>query len=270
MSLRRLTLTTLFAVLVAATAGPASAQSATVAMPRQSAFAYAAMPTVAAFSFKDVTDWFNSGGKTMYPLAFLSIMGLAFVLDRAFNLRQGRIMPEGLAVQAKELWKDGKYRDIRALCGEDVEGADPAIVPRKPSALGRLICFIVKHRGNPLSEIDAVIGDLGSREMEPHFRRAYPLAVVATLAPLLGLFGTVTGMIGAFEDFKLLAESGDPSVFAGNIAIALITTEAGLGIAIPTLGFFYFFKNRATKIRSKLEDEVTELMSAWLLKAEKD
>ena len=83
--------------------------------------------------------------------------------------------------------------------------------------------------------------------------------MVAVLAPLLGLFGTVIGMIQAFDDFRLLGETGDPTVFAGSISLALVTTALGLIIAIPALAAFHYFKNRTNAHSDQLEEQLQEI-----------
>lgn len=202
---------------------------------------------------KDLWTNFELGGRTMWFILALSIMGLAFSLERIVRLRRKAIVPKGLGEKVNALWQEKKYDEIKALCA------------RHPSAMGRIITFIVKHRTAPVTDLVALVGDLGSREMEPHFRRVYPLAVVATLAPLLGLYGTVAGMIGAFQDFRLLGETGDPSIFAGNISLAMITTAAGLIVAMPSLAAYHFFRSLANRYRDDLEAEVGELLTEWKL-----
>ncbi|HBR95694.1 MAG TPA: biopolymer transporter ExbB, partial [Opitutae bacterium] len=102
-----------------------------------------------------------------------------------------------------------------------------------------------------------------SREMRLHLQRAYPLAVVATISPLLGLFGTVYGMIGAFESVALAGEMGDPSIMAADIAYALITTAIGLVIAVPALSAYHFFRIRTNMLALGLEGQLSHVISRW-------
>ena len=100
-------------------------------------------------------------------------------------------------------------------------------------------------------------------ELRKHMQRAYPLAVVATIAPLAGLLGTVIGMI---EAFYVVAESGtigDASLLADGIYKALLTTAAGLTVALPALGFHHYFKNRTVLYGIALEEEINQLTSDW-------
>ena len=135
-----------------------------------------------------------------------------------------------------------------------------------PSTLARAISFIAKNRNSPMVEVSEVCGDLLSRELGGHYQHAYPLGIVATIAPLLGLLGMILGMIDTFETVALAGSLGDPTQLSAGISEALITTGLGLAIAIPFLALYHFFKHRTASFGAQLEEEVTSLLSAWLLK----
>jgi len=193
---------------------------------------------------------FSAGGQTMWALLTLSVVGVMFALERIFMLRRGRIVPHGLTEQADRLWRQGKQDQLLALCR------------RNKSTLARVLAFVAEHRTAPVADISTAAGDIASRELRRHLLRAYPLAIVATLAPLLGLLGTVIGMIDAF-DTVVMVGMGDATALAGGISKALITTMAGLTIAIPALFAYHLFKSRTSLFGVMLEEEVTELISAW-------
>jgi len=96
----------------------------------------------------------------------------------------------------------------------------------------------------------------------------YPLAIVAVLSPLLGLFGTVVGMIESFEVVAVAGTMGDPSLLASSISKALVTTAFGLIVAMPMLFFYHMFKLRTHYLASLLEEEAGTLLNGWLLKKE--
>mgnify|MGYP001604582979 FL=1 len=104
-------------------------------------------------------------------------------------------------------------------------------------------------------------GDAASREVRSQIQKAYPLAIVATLSPLLGLLGTVLGMIQSFDMVALAGSLGDASTLAGGISLALITTQGGLMVAVPALGFQHIFKSRTLSLGLELEEAVTEVLS---------
>ncbi len=193
------------------------------------------------------------GGTTTIVQILLSMIGGAFALERLFGLRRKAIAPAGLAQQANELWQAGKLDEIEKLCNEN------------PSTLASIISFTVRHRTSSLADVSLIAGDIASRDIGAHLQRAYPLAVVATLEPLLGLLGTVLGMIESFDAIVRTGTLADPILLADGISKALITTAVGLIIAIPFLGFYHYFRSRTNAYATILEAEATELISEWLL-----
>ncbi|MCL1910012.1 MAG: MotA/TolQ/ExbB proton channel family protein, partial [Kiritimatiellaeota bacterium] len=108
--------------------------------------------------------------------------------------------------------------------------------------------------------------DKAGRELRLESRKAAMLALVATLAPLLGLFGTVVGLLEAFMKVAAVGEMGDPSLLADEIAKALVTTVAGLAIAMPALFCHNIFKNRLNLYAVILEEEVSDLVNNLFVK----
>ncbi len=203
--------------------------------------------------FRRVQAQFHEGGTVMYILLFLSVLGVTVTLERLFRLRRGAIAPRGLGARAAALWKGGRHEELARLCEQD------------GSSLARIIELLQRHRDAPVSDLTAAVADLGARELRPHFRRTYPLAVVATIAPLLGLFGTVIGMIEAFDQFRAYGETGNPVLFAGAISKALVTTAFGLAIAVPALAFYHLFRSQVNKYGDLLEAEASELLNECII-----
>ncbi len=193
------------------------------------------------------------GGKTMVFLLALSVMAVTFGLERAVRLRRSAVAPDGLSREAMGLWEAGKHRALLELCA------------RKPSTLATIIDAFVRHRHCSSQELSMLAGDLAGRDMRRHLQRAYPIAVVATLSPLLGLLGTVVGMIESFEVVAIVGSLGDASMLAGGISKALVTTATGLVIAVPALGVYHFFRSRTNTLTMVLEGEVHELLTAWFM-----
>ena len=129
--------------------------------------------------------------------------------------------------------------------------------------MGRMLAAIVRHRSSGVERVSTIAGDIASRDLKRHLQRAYPLAVVATVAPLLGLFGTVLGMIGAFDKIAIMGELANPAAFGGDIGKALITTGAGLAIAIASLVLYHWFKSRINVYGVDLEEQVSVLITQW-------
>jgi biopolymer transport protein ExbB len=208
-------------------------------------------------AMQNLVRMWNAGGGTMWWILFLSIISLAFVLERMFRLRRRAIVPNGFVEKADEMWRMKDYDGIIALCDR-----------HRKSTLAKIVRFIVKHRGNPVGDINQVVGDIASRDIAHHIMLIYPLAASAVLSPLLGLFGTVIGMIEAFETVAVMGTMGDPSLLADSISKALITTAYGLIVAMPTLFFYNMFKFRTNYLSNVLEEQTTDLINDWLMKKE--
>lgn len=198
-------------------------------------------------------DRLKHGGPAAVAQIALSVFGAGFVFERFARLRRRNLVPDGLADEARQLWREGKFAELEKLAAAN------------PSTLARVIAFIARNRQSPMVEVSEVCGDLVSRELATHYQRAYPLGIVATLEPLIGLLGMILGMISTFETVAVAGSLGDATQLAGGISEALVTTGLGLAIAIPFLALYHFFKHRTASFGMLLEEEVTSLLSEWLM-----
>lgn len=199
-------------------------------------------------------EQWEAGGYTMYFILALSLMGVASVLERMVNLNRNKIAPHGLATKADSLWKAGQYDEILKLCANS------------PSTLARVIEYAVENREGSAADINVGAGDVASEEMRKHYQRAYYLAIAATVAPLLGLFGTIVGMMGAFEVVSVAGGmGGDPGMLAKDISKALVTTAAGLIVAMPALFLYHIIKMRTANLGSLLQKEANHLITRWFM-----
>ncbi|MFP4068653.1 MAG: MotA/TolQ/ExbB proton channel family protein [Opitutales bacterium] len=196
----------------------------------------------------------GQGGVTMLFIAVLSVSALTFALERALNLKKAAINPEALLNDAKRLWSEGEYDAILKRTEND------------RSALAKVIHYLVEHRTASTLELSTIAGDIAGRSLRGHLQKAYPLAIIATIAPLLGLFGTVLGMIDSFEVVAIAGSLGDASLLAGGISKALVTTAGGLALAIPALGAYHYFKSRTNTHAMALERDVNDLLTTWFMK----
>jgi biopolymer transport protein ExbB len=200
----------------------------------------------------------EAGGTTNWVIVFLSIIGVAFIIERAFRLRRKYIVPVGFAEQSAELWRAGQFGELIALC----EAPQYAKTP-----MAQIIGFMARHRRAPIDNVNEVAGDIASRHMDRHNMLNYPVITVATLSPLLGLFGTVVGMIEAFDTVTLAGQMGDPTLLSGSISKALITTEFGLVVAIPMIFFYAMNKTRTSYLFNTLEEQASTLIAEWYITA---
>jgi biopolymer transport protein ExbB len=255
MSLRRLTFTASFAL--AAAVGLCVA-TATVCAATNEPMAHA--PQTSTTATARISNW---GGKlkdagTVGIVQFgLSAFGAIFIFERLFGLRRRHVVPEGLSARARKLWAEGNFAELEKL-GE-----------KEPSTLARVISFIAENRESPMTDVSEIAGELASRELSIHHQRAYPLGIVATLQPLLGLLGMIFGMITTFETVAMAGSLGDPTQLASGISEALVTTGLGLAFAIPFLALYHYFKHRTNSYGSQLEGELTSLLTAWYMKSKK-
>ncbi len=202
-------------------------------------------------------DWIAElykGGLIVVAQLILSVVGVGVAIQRLIHIRQRNFAPLDLVEQAMELGEKGRWREVEELVEND------------PSVVAKIIRFISDHRHNELQHIQQGAGDIGVREMRHELQRVYPLAVVGSLEPLLGLLGTMIGMIEAFALVAIYGDEGGASLLADSIAKALITTAVGLAIAIPAMGIYYYLKQRIMGYMADLETSIEGLIDAWFLK----
>lgn len=234
-------------VFIVSALTPAFAQEAAPAIAAPEAGEALTIPGVA------LTERFAQGGLTMYALLALSFVMVTFGIERLVNLRRKTICPHGLAEKVGAAWKTGDMSQVIAAA------------EAQPSVLASVVTVLANHRHVSGADASAMAGDEVSRMMRRHLQKSYPLAIVATLSPLLGLLGTVTGMIDAFEVVAIAGSLGDASMLAGGIAKALITTAFGLLVAIPALGLYHHYRGKTHELALEVEEELNELLRAWFL-----
>jgi biopolymer transport protein ExbB len=189
----------------------------------------------------------SAGGWLMVPIAVCSVIATAVVIERAWMLRRSRILPKGLVAQIHAWNASGELTDARI----------DAI--RRGSPLGRLLAAGLVDRNHSREIMKASIEDTGRQVVGELERFLNSLGTIASVAPLLGLLGTVIGMI---EVFGVIMEGGvgDAALLAGGISKALITTAAGLSVAIPALLFHRYFDNKVTRLTLDMEEQALRLV----------
>ena len=189
----------------------------------------------------------KAGGLLMWPILLCSIIALAIVIERFWSLRTERITPKNLV---SKVWQWAKTGHLDAKRINDL---------RTQSPLGRLLAaglVNIKHDREVMKESIEEVGRHVAHELE---RFLNTLGTIAQIAPLLGLLGTVIGMIKVFSVITTQGV-GDPSVLAEGISMALITTAAGLTVAIPTLMFYRYFRGRVDDLVLTMEQESLKLV----------
>lgn len=181
-------------------------------------------------------------------LAALSVAGTHLIVDSFIKIREKRIIPKSLTGRVREALDARDVPKALQLCSEE------------PGALSSILSAGFANASDGPEAAQDAITAAADLESEKLLQRINYLNVVGNLAPMLGLLGTVQGMIMAFATLGTEAGAAKNAMLATNISQALYTTAAGLVIAVPALGFFSFFRNRAMKIILTMEALTMELM----------
>jgi biopolymer transport protein ExbB len=194
---------------------------------------------------------FREGGPVMWPLLIFSILGLVFIIERFIALRRAKInVNEFLAKIRKALIVNRSLKDAIKVC-ESYKGPVPSIMK----------AGLLKY-GEPKEDVEKTIENAALFEMGRLERNLVWLASIANVSPLLGFFGTVVGMIKSFD---ALAEAGlsNPGLVAAGISEALITTAAGLFVAIPAQLAYNYFMSRINKFVRDIETSTNMLLETF-------
>ena len=202
-------------------------------------------------NISSVYDMLWHGGPLMWPLAVCSIIALAYVVERSIRLRENEL---GSKSYARSI--------VDAFTQRGTEGAFQVLKDR-PRPLGRVLQAGLQRAGSPLLEREKAVEDAGLREVRRLSANLRPLVVIAMIAPLLGLLGTVYGIIQAFSEVAFHGGQGKPEQLAAGLSQALITTAAGLTIAVPTQAAYYWLKARIERFVRRAEDSYDELHVAF-------
>jgi len=196
-----------------------------------------------------VLELVRAGGWPMIPLLLLSVMALAIIVERFWSLRRKVVLPPNLGAE------------VRAWAGRG--RLDPAHIYslRNNTPLGALLAAVLDVRHRSREEIRERTEDVGRHLVHKMERFLNTLGTIAAAGPLLGLFGTVVGMIQMFLGI-LDHGIGDVNQLAGGIGKALVCTAAGMIVAIPALAFHRYFRGRIAAYIVDMEHEAIQLMDA--------
>lgn len=189
----------------------------------------------------------QAGGWLMLPILLCSVIALAIVGERFWSLQTKRITPPNLVAQVWQWHKSGSLDEahIEALA--------------KSSPLGRVLAAGLVNRNHPREIMKEAIEDVGRQVVHELERYLNTLGTIASVTPLLGLLGTVIGMIKVFAAITTHGV-GNPGVLAGGISEALITTAAGLSVAIPSLIFYRYFRGKIDELVLIMEEEALKIV----------
>lgn len=189
----------------------------------------------------------KSGGWLMVPIILCSVVALAIVVERFWALRRKQVIPKHLVAQ---VWHWEKNNQL---------GTERIQELRKGSPLGRVLAAGLANRNNEREVMKESIEETGRHVVHELEKYLNTLGTIAAITPLLGLLGTVIGMIQVFTDLTIHG-TGNVGNLAGGISQALITTAAGLVVAIPSLMFYRYFRGRIDEIVVVMEQEAIKLV----------
>lgn len=199
----------------------------------------------------------KAGGWLMLPIIACSIAAMAIILERFWVLRRRRVMPAKLAPRIWQWHKEGGLNQARI------------IQVRDSSPLGRILAAGLVNRAHRREIMKEAIGEVGRQVVSDLERYLNTLGTIASITPLLGLLGTVIGMIKVFSEITS-AGVGNPGVLAGGISEALITTAAGMSVAIPSLIFFRYFTGQVDRLAIGMEEEALKVVEVIQGKRERE
>ena len=183
----------------------------------------------------------------MIPILFCSILSLSIFLERLWVLQKKKVVPHRFIVEVEHLLRSEKIYDAINLCKEN------------NSPISRILLNGIKNFGKRREVIKEIIEEFGKREAAYLDKYVEALSTIASVSTLLGLLGTIAGMIKVFGVISL-QEVVNPSTLAGGISEALYTTSAGLSVAIPTIIFYRYISGKSDSLILEMEESCMRMV----------
>lgn len=195
----------------------------------------------------DLAYFFEKGGPLMWAILAAAVVGLFVFLERLYSLQRSRVLPRAFVEQIRAQLADGRTSGALELC------------TRNDSSIARIMAASLRTYadGKGRAEVKEAVEEVGGREVAHLDRNVEVIATMSSISPLLGLLGTVVGMIQVFQRFVEAYQEGraTPDVFADGIWTALITTAYGLMVAIPLLVLYKIVQGRNDRLVVEMEEE---------------
>lgn len=191
-------------------------------------------------------DIIIAAGWPIWPLIATSVFGVAIILERFWSLRESYVIPQNL------------MEDVKKLVGSGSIKRDAVEALRANSPLGVIMAVAIENQNSSLEIIKDSIEEAGSQVSYKLERYLGALSTISTVAPLLGLFGTIIGMVELFSSFT--SSGHDVAVFARGISIALYNTAGGIVVAVPAMIAFRFFRSKVDHLVNEMEQQALHLV----------
>ena len=188
----------------------------------------------------------QAAGWPIWPLILTSIIGVAIILERFWSLRKSQIIPDGLIVEIKTMIKQNNLDDNKVN------------ILKNSSPLGDILAVAIAKRKDSVEEIKSALDEMAGFIVHNLERYLGVLVTIATVAPLLGLFGTIIGMVELFSSFT--SSGHDVAVFARGISIALYNTAGGIVVAVPAMIAYRFFRSKIDNYLNEMEHYAIQIV----------
>ncbi|MBK8266636.1 MAG: MotA/TolQ/ExbB proton channel family protein [Nannocystis sp.] len=201
----------------------------------------------------DITELFEQGGPLMWAILTASIVGVGVFLERLWTLQRSKVLPRAFVERIRALVAKGKTSEALLLCEENASSI----------ALVMAAALRTYEHERQRGDIKEAVEEVGAREVAHMDRNVEIVGTIATITPLLGLLGTVVGMIQVFREFVSAYAAGavGPDSFAQGIWQALITTAYGLTVAIPTLLLYRYLQGRNNRLVLEMEEDAMGIVN---------
>jgi len=194
-------------------------------------------------------EYIKQGGVIMIPILFCSVLALGIIVERFWNLRRSRIIRYDLLDRIEALLREQKIPEATTLC------------KRHRSTMTRILLVAILNHDRPRAEIKEMLEDYGRQEVPVLERYLTSLGTIASISPFLGLLGTVVGLLKVFEAIAQEGGVTNAAILSEGIHNALITTVAGLCVAIPSLVAYNYFTRRAEGLILEVERVALRLLN---------
>lgn len=188
----------------------------------------------------NVIELIEKGGVLIYPLAVLAVWGIVIIVIKSATLRRDRVIMPDAVEQLEALVVSGNIPEATAFC------------KKNPAPMTRILLAAIINYEKDEAALKESVEEAGRQELPRIQSHLTTLSTIASVAPLLGLFGTVLGMISVFSVLSQQANV-EASMLAGGISEALVTTACGMAIAMPTLAFYNYFASRVQNLIIEIE-----------------
>ena len=188
----------------------------------------------------------QAAGWPIWPLILTSIIGVAIILERFWSLRKSQIIPDGLIVEIKTMIKQNNLDDNKVN------------ILKNSSPLGDLLAVAIAKRKDSVEVIKFALDERAGIIVHNLERYLGVLVTIATVAPLLGLFGTIIGMVELFSSFT--SSGHDVAVFARGISIALYNTAGGIVVTVPAMIAYRFFRSKIDNYLNEMEHYAIQIV----------